>query len=137
MLLPDDHRSVEKRCCKRRDNNERPNNQNVRVSFSSAAFFFDSVLAVGRAAHCRSGWGVVSLVTLFYGNGGTKFPDNVQLNERGWARGCVAGVATAGLCTPGQQDRNPWSSPKEADPSLQWLKGPECDSKPTVSQGVH
>src|SRR6266566_2783452 len=57
QLLPEDHRSIEKRSCKRRDNNERPEYQNVRVSFSSAAFSFDSVLAVGGAAHCRSGWG--------------------------------------------------------------------------------
>src|SRR4029453_17818117 len=34
-LLLEDHRSVEKRSCKRRDNNERPKYQNVRVSFSS------------------------------------------------------------------------------------------------------
>jgi hypothetical protein len=60
-LLPEDHPSIEKRSCKRRDNNERPKYQNVRVSFSSAAFSFDSVLAVGRAAHCRSGWGCFHL----------------------------------------------------------------------------
>jgi hypothetical protein len=73
-LLPEDHPSIEKRSCKRRDNNERPKYQNVRVSFSSVSFFFDSVLAVGRAAHCRSGWGVLSSITSFYGNGRTKFP---------------------------------------------------------------
>src|SRR6266496_2353991 len=55
-LLPEDHPSIEKRSCKRRDSNERPKYQNVRVSFSSAAFSFDSVLAVGGAAHRRSGW---------------------------------------------------------------------------------
>src|SRR6266480_7426685 len=33
--LLEDHPSVEKRSCKRRDNNERPKYQNVRVSFSS------------------------------------------------------------------------------------------------------
>jgi hypothetical protein len=33
------------------------------------------VLAVARAAHCRSGWGVLSFITSFYGNDGTKFPD--------------------------------------------------------------
>src|SRR6266566_804902 len=60
-LLPEDHPSIEKRSCKRRDNNERPKYQNVRVSFSSAAFFFDSVLAVGGAAHRRSGWGCFHL----------------------------------------------------------------------------
>jgi hypothetical protein len=30
---------------------------------------------VGRAAHCRSGLGVLSFFTSFYGNGETKFPD--------------------------------------------------------------
>src|SRR4030095_13554217 len=35
-LLLEDHRSVEKRSCKWRDNNERPKYQNVRVSFSSS-----------------------------------------------------------------------------------------------------
>jgi hypothetical protein len=69
-LLPEDHPSIEKRSCKRRDNNERPKYQNVRVSFSSAAFFFDSVLAVGPAAHCRSGRRVPSFVTMFSGIGG-------------------------------------------------------------------
>jgi hypothetical protein len=80
-LLPEDHPSIEKRSCKRRDNNERPKYQNVRVSFSSAAFSFDSVLAVGGAAHRRSGWlrlGVLSFVTSFYGNGGMEFPDKIQ-----------------------------------------------------------
>src|SRR4029453_18813584 len=77
-LLLEDHRSVEKRSCKRRDNNERPKYQNVRVSFSSAALSFDSVLAVGRAAHYRSGWGKLSFVTSFYGNGGTKFPEKSE-----------------------------------------------------------
>jgi hypothetical protein len=60
--LLEGHQSIEKRSCKRRDNNVRLKYQNVRVSFSSVSFFFDSVLAVGRAAHCRSGWGVLSLV---------------------------------------------------------------------------
>jgi|SRR5919106_3014735 hypothetical protein len=72
-LLPEDHQSLETRSCKRRNNNERPSYQNVRGSFSSAAFFFCSVFAVARAAHYRSGWGVVSFVTSFYGNDRTKF----------------------------------------------------------------
>jgi hypothetical protein len=38
-LPPGDHRSIEKRICKRRANNERPKYQTVRVSFSSAGFF--------------------------------------------------------------------------------------------------
>jgi hypothetical protein len=74
-LLSEDHPLIEKRSCKQRGNNDRPKYQNVRVSFSSAALSFDSVLAFGRAANCRSGWGVLSLITSFYGNGGAKFPD--------------------------------------------------------------
>src|SRR5262245_36168766 len=58
QMLPEGHRSIEKRSCKQPDSNARPKHQNV--SFS---------------AHCRSVWGVLSLVTLFYGNGGTKFPN--------------------------------------------------------------
>ena len=48
-LLPEDHRSVEKQSCKRQDNNGRPKYQNVCISFWSAAFVFDSVLAIERA----------------------------------------------------------------------------------------
>src|SRR4029453_837633 len=48
-LLPEDHRSVEKQNCKRQDNNGRPKYQNVCISFCSAAFVFDSVLAIERA----------------------------------------------------------------------------------------
>jgi hypothetical protein len=44
----------------------------------SAAFFFDPLLALGGAAHCRARWGVFSLVTSFYGNDGAKFPDKVS-----------------------------------------------------------
>src|SRR5262249_724248 len=58
QMLPEGHWSIEKRSCKQPDSNARPKHQNV--SFS---------------AHCRSVWGVLSLVTLFYGNGGTKFPN--------------------------------------------------------------
>jgi hypothetical protein len=29
---------------------------------------------VGFVSHCRFGWALLSVVTLFYGNGGTKFP---------------------------------------------------------------
>src|ERR1700757_4645985 len=54
-LLSEDHPSAEKRSCKQRDNNSRRNCRNARVSFSSAAFFFGSILAVGRAARRRSG----------------------------------------------------------------------------------
>jgi hypothetical protein len=36
------------------------------------------VLALGRAGHCRSGWGGLSLVSTFYGNSGTKFPAERQ-----------------------------------------------------------
>ena len=59
-LLPEDHRSVEKQSCKRQDNNGRPKYQNVCISFWSAAFVFDSVLAIERAVYCRSGWVVLS-----------------------------------------------------------------------------
>src|SRR5918996_4529787 len=59
-LLPEDHRSVEKQSCKRRDNNGRPKYQNVCLSFWSAAFVFDSVLAIERAMYCRSGGVVLS-----------------------------------------------------------------------------
>jgi hypothetical protein len=34
----------------------------VCISFWSAAFVFDSVLAIERAVYCRSGWGVFSSV---------------------------------------------------------------------------
>jgi hypothetical protein len=50
-------------------------------SLSSAAFFFDSILAVVRAAHCRPGWGVLSFVTSFYGNSGPKFPHKVPAEQ--------------------------------------------------------
>src|SRR6266571_49323 len=69
QLLPEDHRSIEKRSCKRRDSNERPNYQNVSFSLSSSASFFE--------------WSQMVDVSLlesfpflasFYGNGGTKFP---------------------------------------------------------------
>ena len=60
-LLPEDHRSVEKQSCIRQDNNGRPKYRNVCISFWSAAFVFDSVLAIERAVYCRSGW-VVSFM---------------------------------------------------------------------------
>src|SRR4029453_9291630 len=59
-LLPEDHRSVEKQSCKRQDNNGRPKYQNVCIAFWSAAFVFDSVLAIEQAVYCRSGWVVLS-----------------------------------------------------------------------------
>src|SRR5919108_2476678 len=59
-LLPEDHRSVEKQSYKRQDNNDRPNYQNVRVSFWSAVFVFDSVVAIERAVYCRSACVVLS-----------------------------------------------------------------------------
>jgi hypothetical protein len=49
----------------------------MQVLFSSAAFFFDPLLALGVAAMCRACWGVFSLVTSFYGNGRAKFSDKV------------------------------------------------------------
>jgi len=59
-LLPEDHRSVEKQSCKRQDNNGRPKYQNVCISSWSAAFVFDSVLAIERAVYCRSEWVILS-----------------------------------------------------------------------------
>src|SRR6266566_794125 len=73
QLLPEDHRSIEKRSCKRRDSNERPNYQNVSFSLSSAASFFEWSQMVD-----------VSLLepfpffTSFYGNGGTKFQKKAE-----------------------------------------------------------
>jgi hypothetical protein len=78
-LLPEDRPSTEKRRRKRRDNNERPKYQNVHVSLQ--AFFFGSVLLVGRAAHYRSDWGVLSFITSFYGTDGGKFSKNVLLHH--------------------------------------------------------
>jgi hypothetical protein len=70
-LLPEDHPSIEKRSSKRRDNNERPKYQNVRLSFSSG-FSFGSCTWPRRTLPFQLG--VLSFVTSFYGNGGTKFP---------------------------------------------------------------
>jgi hypothetical protein len=50
----------------------------MQVLFSSAAFFFDPLLALGVAAMCRACWGVFSLVTSFYGNDGAKFPKRLN-----------------------------------------------------------
>jgi hypothetical protein len=63
----------------------------VSFSVSLTAFFFDSVLAVRGAAHCRSGWGVFSLVTSFYGNGETEF-----FKKRGWNLGWVSALDSWG-----------------------------------------
>src|SRR5438132_13475243 len=60
QLLPEGHQSIEKRSCKQPDSNARPKHQNV--SFS---------------AHCRSVWGVLSLVLLTTGNVGPSSPDKV------------------------------------------------------------
>src|SRR6266566_5186639 len=74
QLLPEDHRSIEKRSCKRRDSNERPNYQNVSFSLSSAASFFD-----WPQSHCFSLLRLVfPFLTLFYGNDGTKFPKKAE-----------------------------------------------------------
>jgi hypothetical protein len=88
-LLPEDRPSTEKRRYKRRDNNERPKYQNVHVSLSLPAFFFGSVLLIGRAAHGRPDWKVLSFIISFYGNDGTKFPDKVPAKE-------CPGYATSG-----------------------------------------
>src|SRR5438132_4837576 len=74
QLLPGDHRSIEKRSCKRRDSNERPNYQNVSFSLSSAASFFD-----WPQSRCFSLLRLVfPFLTLFYGNDGTKFPKKAE-----------------------------------------------------------
>src|SRR6266403_889102 len=74
QLLPEDHRSIEKRSCKRRDSNERPNYQNVSFSLSSAASFFD-----WSQSHCFSLLRlVIPFLTLFYGNDGTKFSEKAE-----------------------------------------------------------
>src|SRR5467141_3414528 len=73
-LLPEDHRSIEKRSCKRRDSNERPNYQNVSFSLSSTASFFD-----WSQSHCFSLLRLLfPFLTLFYGNDGTKFPKKAE-----------------------------------------------------------
>jgi hypothetical protein len=73
QLLPEDHQSIEKQSCKRRDSNERPSYQNVRVSFSSAAFLFGSLLQLPARHIAAPAGGLISFVTSFYGNGETKF----------------------------------------------------------------
>src|SRR6266478_8869703 len=87
QLLPEDHRSIEKRSCKQRDSNERPNYQNVSFSLSSAASFFEWSQMVD-----------VSLLesfpflTSFYGNGETKFPKTLTIFVR--------------FCAPGRPQRS-------------------------------
>jgi hypothetical protein len=63
----------------------------VSFSVSLTAFLFYLVLAVRGAAHCRSGSGVFSLVTSFYGNGATEF-----FKKRGWSLGWVSAVDSEG-----------------------------------------
>src|SRR5258707_8953088 len=64
QLLPEGHQSIEKRSCKQPDSDARPKHQNV--SFS---------------AHCRSVWGVLSLVLLTTGNVGPSSPTKCSANE--------------------------------------------------------
>src|SRR6266567_5477996 len=74
QLLPEDHRSIEKRSYKRRDSNERPNYQNVSFSLLSAASFFD-----WSQPHCLSLLRLVfPFLISFYGNGGTKFSKKAE-----------------------------------------------------------
>src|SRR6266487_487425 len=74
QLLPEDHRSIEKRSYKRRDSNERPNYQNVSFSLLSAASFFD-----WSQPHCLSLLRLVfPFLISFYGNGGTKFQKKAE-----------------------------------------------------------
>src|SRR6266513_880810 len=80
-LLLEDHRSIAKRSCKRRDSNEQLNYQNVRFSLSSVAFFFDwsqshclSLHVLPEAPRERLPLRLVfPFLTSFYGNDGTKF----------------------------------------------------------------
>jgi hypothetical protein len=85
QLLPVDHRSIEKRNYKQRDNNERPNYRNVRFSVSSSAFF--SVIAV-------------SLVwfTSFYGNDGAKFSQYDSARHKLLPGGASLTVFGTSLC---------------------------------------
>ena len=76
-LLPEDRPSIEKRNCKQRDNNERPKYQSVRVSFLSAAFSLIGFLQVA-VQHLAAPAGELSFITLFYGNGGVKFPGKLE-----------------------------------------------------------
>jgi|SRR4029453_14998363 hypothetical protein len=75
-LLPEDHQSLETRSCKQRNNSERPSYQNVPVSLSSPAFFFDSVFAVVRAAHYLSAWKLVSFCHFLLRKRRNKVPEN-------------------------------------------------------------
>ena len=83
QLLPEGHQSIEKRSCKQPDSNAPPKHQNV--SFS---------------AHCRSVWGVFSLVLLTTGNVGPSSPTkcsavlNIDLVKRVIQH--LTGVATGG-----------------------------------------
>ena len=73
QLLPEDHWLIEKRSCKRRDSNERPKYQNVRVSFLSMALFLIRFLQLSEQHIAAPAGGVLSCVTLFYGKEETKF----------------------------------------------------------------
>src|SRR5437773_8434449 len=80
-LLLEDHRSIAKRSCKRRDSNERPSYQNVRFLLSLVAFFFDWSQSHCLSLHALLGAPrerlplrlVFPFLTSFYGNDGTKF----------------------------------------------------------------
>jgi len=68
----EDRRSGEKRSCKRGDNTERPIDQNA-----SALIWSVAALSCWRR-NSLSLLAVLSFFTLFYGNGGTKFPKSFQ-----------------------------------------------------------
>jgi hypothetical protein len=86
QLLREDHRSIETRSCKRRDNNELPTYRNVSFSLLSAASFFDWSQSHCLSLHPLPGAPrnrlslrlVFPFLTLFYGNDGTKFSKKAE-----------------------------------------------------------
>src|SRR5213080_520917 len=82
QLLPEGHQSIDKRSCKQPDSNARPKHQNVSFSFLSSTSFCDFVLAVGRAAHYRSVWGVLSLVLSTTEMSEPSSPTKPRLNQQ-------------------------------------------------------
>src|SRR6266566_9059455 len=86
QLLPEDHRSIETRSCKRRDSNELPDYQNVSFSLSSAASFFDWSQSHRLSLHPLPGAPrnrlslqlVFPFLTSFYGNDATKFSEKAE-----------------------------------------------------------
>jgi hypothetical protein len=76
----EDRRSVAKRSCKRRDNTERQTDQNASVLISSVV-----ALSCWLATNLPL-LPVLSFLTLFYGNAGTKFRKNFQKTPSAFRR---------------------------------------------------